>query len=351
MISGSPVRQRPRLVAVPAYVLGTLVMLLFGIARPVSAHEVRPALLQVAEQSDHSLSVLWKQPAAGEFAVHLVPQLSGGGLDEAPVSVRAAASYVIKEWRIPAGRAAQLDGQALSIEGLEYTLVDALVTIQHADGSTWRGVLTPARRSMILHTGSLAPTSVSAFLSLGVVHVLTGFDHLLFVFGLLLLVDRRWGVLKTITAFTVAHSVTLAAVTLDHVPVSTPLLNAEIALSILFLGPEILRRRRGGTSLTIQHPWAVAFAFGLLHGYGFASGLSAAGLPRDAVIWGLLAFNVGVELGQLMFVAMMLWLIHAFRVLEIQWPRPLQLAPAYLVGTVGAFWTLQRVSLLLAGPG
>jgi hydrogenase/urease accessory protein HupE len=178
-------------------------------------------------------------------------------------------------------------------------------------------------------------------------HILLGVDHLLFVLGLLLIVESRRMLVKTITAFTVAHSLTLAIATLGYASAPVLPLNAAIALSILFLGPEIVRARRGGTSLTIRHPWVVAFAFGLLHGFGFATGLRELGLPRGEIPLALLLFNVGVELGQLGFVALVILLERSFRTLEIAWPRPVRALPVYTVGILGAFWFLQRTAILL----
>ena len=145
--------------------------------------------------------------------------------------------------------------------------------------------------------------------------------------------------LKTITSFTVAHSITLGIATLGYASVPLPPLNAVIALSILFLGPEIVRSWRGGTSLTIRHPWVVAFAFGLLHGFGFAAEIPQA----------LLLFNVGVELGQVAFVLLVILLERSFRTLEVHWPRWVQLAPGYTVGSLGAYWTIQRTVILIGG--
>ena len=178
---------------------------------------------------------------------------------------------------------------------------------------------------------------------------LLGADHLLFVLGLLLIVSSRWMLVKTITSFTVAHSVTLAVATLGWASAPLPPLNAAIALSILFLGPEIVRTWRGESSFTIRHPWVVAFAFGLLHGFGFASGLAAMGLPRAEIPVALLLFNLGVELGQLAFVLLVVLLERSFRVLEVRWPRLVQRLPGYAVGTLGAFWTIQRTLILLTG--
>ena len=155
--------------------------------------------------------------------------------------------------------------------------------------------------------------------------------------------------LKTVTAFTVAHSLTLAVATLGYAAVPVVPLNVAIALSILFLGPEIVRSWRGETSFTIGHPWVVAFLFGLLHGFGFASALTSAGLPRHELPLALVSFNVGVELGQLGFIGLILALERSFRILEIRWPRWVEVLPGYAVGSLGAFWTVQRVSLLLGG--
>ena len=187
----------------------------------------------------------------------------------------------------------------------------------------------------------------STYVVHGIRHILFGPDHLLFVLGLLLIVKDRWMLLKTITAFTVAHSITLAIATLGYANAPTLPLNAAIALSILFLGPEIVKVWRGESSFTIRHPWVVAFAFGLLHGFGFASALTSAGLPSNELPWALLSFNVGVEIGQVGFVVLILLLERAFRVLEIQWPRMVAALPGYTVGSLGAFWTIQRVAMLI----
>jgi hypothetical protein len=180
-------------------------------------------------------------------------------------------------------------------------------------------------------------------------HILQGIDHLLFVLGLLLIVGSRYTLLKTITAFTIAHSITLGIATLGYASAPVQPLNAAIALSILFLGPEIVRVWRGETSFTIRHPWVVAFAFGLLHGFGFASGLNTIGLSKVEIPMALLLFNVGVEIGQLFFVLIIVLLERSFRILEIRWPRWAEALPAYTVGSLGAFWTIQRVAIMVGG--
>jgi hydrogenase/urease accessory protein HupE len=188
--------------------------------------------------------------------------------------------------------------------------------------------------------------SSAEYLVLGFHHILMGIDHLLFVLGLLIIVGDRRMLIKTITAFTVAHSITLAIATLGYASISGPPLNAAIALSILFLGPEIVRVWRGETSFTIRHPWVVAFGFGLLHGFGFASGLSTVGLPKVEIPLALLMFNIGVELGQIVFVVLILLIYRSLRVLAFRWPRWLEFVPGYMIGCLGAFWTIQRTWMM-----
>jgi HupE / UreJ protein len=152
--------------------------------------------------------------------------------------------------------------------------------------------------------------------------------------------------IKTVTAFTVAHSITLAAATLGYVRPPAPPIEAGIVLSILFLGLEIIRASRGGTSFTIRHPWVAAFAFGLLHGFGFASAMSTGGLPPSDIPLALLSFNVGVEIGQLVFVALVLLLMRGLNMLRVSWPRRAELLPAYVVGSLAAFWLVQRLAVM-----
>ena len=216
-----------------------------------------------------------------------------------------------------------------------------------ADGSQATHVVRPTKPWTELRGERPWHETSWEYLFLGFNHILLGVDHLLFVLGLLLIVKSRMMLVKTITSFTLAHSITLGIATLGYAQAPLPPLNAAIALSILFLGPEIVRARRGQTSLTIRHPWLVAFAFGLLHGFGFASGLTEMGLPEGEVPLALLLFNVGVELGQIGFVVLVVLLERSFRTLEVLWPRWAQALPGYAVGTLGAFWTIQRTGILL----
>jgi hypothetical protein len=242
-----------------------------------------------------------------------------------------------------------LQGRVIAIAGLEATLTDVLVRVHYANGVEETHLLRPTTPSVTLRGTPGKGARVFSYLRLGIEHILLGVDHLLFVLGLLLIVASRWMLLKTVSAFTVAHSLTLAIATLGYARAPAASLNAAVALSILFLGPEIVRKWHGGTSLTIRHPWAVAFVFGLLHGFGFASGLTAMGLPHNEIPLALLLFNVGVEIGQVCFVALVLLLERSFQVLEIRWPRLVELFPGYVVGSLGAYWAIQRTVMLLGG--
>lgn len=315
------------------------------LARPAAAHEVRPAFLEIDQTGPASYSVTWKQPTLGDVAVHLVPRLSNGWLDGEPKDQYAAAGYLIKTWAVSAAGPAPLAGSRVAIDGLDQTITDAFVRVRLRNGQSFDGIARPETPSLTIALVNGSAMSGLDFLTLGLRHILTGPDHLLFVLGLLLLVRDRWTLLKTVSAFTLAHSVTLAAATFGLVSLPLPLLNALIALSILFLAPEIIRARRGGTSLTIRRPWLIAFGFGLLHGLGFASGLSGLGLDRKALLLALVLFNVGVEIGQMLFVALVLALRRAFRLMQIAWPPVLAAAPTYAIGALGAAWTLQYAAI------
>ena len=312
------------------------------------AHETRPIYLEIKETEPGQFSVLWRTPVLAGMRLPVVLKLPDDvrNLKE-PATQELTDSLLERRW-IDAGPNG-LAGKRIEFPGLQLTITDVLVRIERLDGTQQTELVRPPRPwiEFAAPRGTLATAGV--FLTQGVEHILLGVDHLLFVLGLLLIVATPWMLVKTITAFTVAHSITLAIATLGYAHVPAAPLNAAIALSILFLGPEIVRAWRGETSFTIRHPWVVAFAFGLLHGFGFASGLAAIGLPQADIPLALLMFNVGVEIGQLAFVALVLALVRAFRVLEVHWPRPVELAPAYVVGALGAYWTIQRVVLMVEG--
>lgn len=229
-----------------------------------------------------------------------------------------------------------------------------MLTARWADGSSARqffartsDVIEVPLHALAAGSGSIADAA-GRYLGVGTQHILVGIDHLLFVFGLLLIVNGPWMLVKTITAFTLAHSITLALATLGLVHVPSGPVEAAIALSIAFLGAEILRARQGRPGLTASKPWVAAFAFGLLHGLGFAGALTELGLAPREIPLALLFFNVGVEIGQLMFVAAILALAWALRQLQVSCPRWAEPLPAYAIGTVAAFWFIERTSAMVA---
>ena len=317
-------------------------------APPAIAHEVRPGYLELTENAPGSYAFLWKKPSGGEVELQIAPVVPSSCRLVTPGSERLTPGAVVVRGTLecPEG----LAGKTIAIAGLDATITDVLLRVNHADGRLETHLLRPTSPALTFGGGGGTAERALGYLQLGTQHILLGVDHLLFVLGLMLIVADRWMLVKTLTAFTVAHSITLALATLGQIDVPPLPLNAAIALSILFLGPEIVRAWRGGSSFTIRHPWVVAFAFGLLHGIGFASGMTAMGLPQDEIPLALLLFNLGVEFGQLAFVTLVVLLERAFRVLEIDWPTAVKRLPGYLVGTLGAFWTLQRTLALLGAP-
>ncbi len=314
------------------------------------AHEIRPALLQIVEREPGWFDVVWKVPMRGNMVLRLEPVLPESMEPVGRGSVRVTPGASVQQ-RTLKTNGASIVGETIAIEGLSSLQIDVLVRIELADGTVHSVILRPSSPSFVIPARPSSLQLAWSYFLIGVKHILEGVDHLLFVLGLLLIVRNTRMLIKTVTAFTVAHSITLAIATLGLARTPLPPLNVLIALSILFLGPEIVRVWRGQTSFTIRHPWVVAFAFGLLHGFGFASGLEMIGLPTRELVLALLMFNVGVEAGQLFFVVLILAMIRSFRILEIHWPRWAELTPGYAVGSLGAFWAIQRSVMMFTGTG
>jgi len=299
------------------------------------AHEVRPAYLEIKESAPNHYDIIWRTPVNAGMRLPIHLQLPNDVRNVTASTVQELAGSLLERRAIEVDGG--LGGKRIQFIGLQGTITDVLVRVELLSGRSWTTIVRPSQASIEITPikGKLAVAG--GYVVEGIRHILFGADHLLFVLGLLLIVNNRWMLLKTITAFTVAHSITLAIATLGYAQVPTLPLNVAIALSILFLGPEIAKVWRGESSFTIRHPWVVAFAFGLLHGFGFASALTSAGLPSNELPIALLSFNVGVEIGQVGFVILILLLERAYRILEIRWPRPIALLPGYTVGSLGAF--------------
>ena len=306
------------------------------------AHEIRPGYLNIKEDADHSLQITWKQPVMGEYAIPLHPSISSGWMVDSLAAISYTESYLVKRWQIPANHAS-LDEQTISIAGLEKTITDVLVQVTLLNNISFTYLIKPIQPFVKLNLSKPQSPPVWQYIQLGIYHIWSGYDHLLFVLGLLLLVTKRSRLIWTITAFTVAHSITLALATLHLINVSASFTEAAIALSIVFLAVELMRHYKGTNGFAYNYPWLVSFMFGLLHGLGFASALQDVGLPENNIPLALFLFNVGVEAGQLAFVFMMLLLIAGIRRTRFQLPQWSYKLPAYMIGTMAMYWFIERV--------
>jgi len=304
------------------------------------AHELRPAYLGVTETGAGEYHVLWKTPRLGDLQLALEPDF-GDDTTRSAVTRTTPPGASVEEWTL---HAPDLAGRTVTIRGLEATMTDALVRIDRLDGSSCTLRLRPAEPSAVIPARPGRLGVAAAYGRLGVEHILTGFDHLLFVLALILIARGGWRVVRTATAFTVSHGLTLTAATLGYVHVPPAPVEATIALSIVFVARELYVQVQGRPSLTARAPWLVALSFGLLHGLGFAGALSEAGLPASHVPLALLFFSVGVEVGHVLFIAAVLALLASGRRLRVAPPRWARLAPACAIGAVASFWLFQRLS-------
>ena len=328
--------------------LACMAVVLVGLypAMQVNAHEIRPALLDIKERDSGWFDVTWKIPTRGDRTLAITPQL--------PDSLELLGSPSVKD--IPGARIEHstyksndepLTGKTIVIDGLSALQTDVLLHIQLADGTTHSAILRPGSPEFTIPLQASKLEVAGSYWRMGVVHILKGVDHLLFVLALLLIVSGFGPVITAVTAFTVAHSITLALATLGFVHVPSAPTEAIIALSILFLASEIIRQRNGEIGLTERYPWMIAFIFGLFHGLGFAGALSAIGVPQHEVPLALFMFNVGVETGQLLFIAVVLSLFKLLRRLPVTVPQGAWRVLPYGIGGVAAFWTIQRVMSFL----
>ncbi len=318
-------------------------LLAISFATSSHAHESRPAYLELDESRPSAFDVLWRRPARGDMVLSMQPVFPEHCVQQDMRARYLQAGAMVERWSVDCGEQG-LVGYPIRIEGLQTTLTDVLVRVTLADGITHTQILRPNNVAFTLE-GALSKWKVSAdYFRLGVEHILGGIDHLLFVLALLLIVSGTRRLIATITAFTVAHSLTLAAATLGWVHVPQQPVEAVIALSILFVAGEILHARRGRPGITMRWPWLVAFTFGLLHGFGFAGALTEVGLPQQEIPLALLAFNLGVEAGQIIFIGGVIGFLALLKRLvkaPVPWGVP---AAAYGIGGMSAFWVVERVS-------
>ena len=324
-----------------------LLIVLLAILAPMSGafgHESRPAYLEINETAPHRYDVLWRTPLLSGMRLPVVLKLPDEARNVTEPATRELPDSIVERRLVetPDG----LAGKRIEFVGLQATITDVLVRLQMRDGSQSTTLVHPSQPWIEIAT-SRGPFAVAgAYLMHGIEHILFGFDHLLFVLALVLIV-RSWRVLLwTITAFTLAHSITLSLATLGVVHVPGPPVEAAIALSILLLACEIVRLGRGQASLTARWPWVVAFSFGLLHGFGFAGALIDIGLPRGDVPLALFAFNVGVELGQLAFIFAVLGAMRLAKLVGTPALVERHALPVatYAIGTLAAFWFIERLT-------
>jgi hypothetical protein len=320
------------------------VVVLIGLFTAMSANadEIRPALLDIKEQNTGLFAVTWKVPMRGDRVLAITPQL--------PNSLELLGSPTIQD--MPGARiehttyknnGESLTGKTIVIDGLLAVQTDVLLLIQLQDGTQHSAILRPASPEFTIPLEASKLQVAGDYWRMGTIHILEGIDHLLFVLALLLIVSGLGPLVKAVTAFTVAHSITLALATLGFVNVPAAPTEAIIALSILFLATEIVHKHNGQFSLTESYPWAIAFIFGLFHGLGFAGALSEIGVPQHEVPLALFMFNVGVETGQLSFIAVVLGLLALFKRLPLATPEGAWRLLPYGIGSVAAFWTIERV--------
>ena len=309
---------------------------------PAAAHEVRPGYLEISEVGDGRYDVLFKTPSRGGLRLRLQAILPESCSPTTPVSARLTRDALFERWTVRCE--SSLAGETIAIGGLNALLTDVLVRIQPLEGSTVTVRVRPGSSSFVVPRDPAIWQIAVTYLLLGVEHIVGGIDHLLFVLALILIVSARWVLFQTVTAFTVAHSLTLAAASLGYVGMPGAPVEAVIALSIVFLASELARDRMGQPGLTSKHPWLVAFTFGLLHGFGFAGALSEIGLPERQIPVALLLFNIGVELGQLVFVAGVLAVLAFSRFIRVPQPVWGWRVPTYSIGCLASFWAIERVA-------
>jgi len=335
-----------RLVARPILALTALLVGALGFCSSSYGHALQPGYLELRLIDTDLYAVIWKTPVVGGRPMAIVAQLPENCDPRTPVQpIWDGVAYVAR-WTAscPGG----LEGGVIHVDGLNQTSTDVLVRFDFADGASQAHRLTASDTSFMVPTQPSRLEVLRTYLLLGIEHILSGVDHLLFVLALLLLVKGTRRVIVTVTAFTLAHSLTLAGATLGFVHMPGPPVEAAIALSIAFVASEIIHSRRGKPGLTEQYPWIVAFTFGLLHGFGFAGALTEIGLPQKSIPTALLFFNVGVEIGQLLFIAGVFAIFALARqiIQRVSMPQPAWAwaVPPYAIGSLAVFWVIERIA-------
>lgn len=315
-------------------------LLWLGLGTSVWADQLRPGYLELKQRDERIWSVIWKAPVIGGLATRAQPAFPSFCSFNPDAARLEGAAVLVKGW-LTCSR--PLAGAQVGLKGIEASFTDALVRIAPLDGPPQAERLTSSRPLIRVATKPDRWQVARTYLVLGIEHILAGYDHLLFVVALVLLLLRPWTVIKAATAFTIAHTITLAGTTMGLFGLAQAPVEATIALSIVFLAVEIAKRRDSELRLSERIPWAIAFLFGLLHGFGFAGALREIGLPEGDVPMALLTFNVGVEIGQLLIITSVIVAIELIRRIRPALLRPATITASYAIGTIASYWFIERM--------
>ena len=330
-----------QMLALTAFLVGAI-----GFSALSLGHALQPGYLEIRLIDKELYAAVWKKPAVNSRPMAITAKLPQSCDPRTPVEPIWDGSAYIARWTLRCSGG--LEGGVIRIDGLDQTKTDVLVRFDFADGASQTHRLTPSDSSFTVPSQPSRLEVVRTYLLLGFKHILSGIDHLMFVLALLLLVKGVRRLIVTVTAFTIAHSLTLAGATLGFVQIPGPPIEATIALSIMFVASEIIHSRQGIPGLTQKYPWVVAFTFGLLHGFGFAGALAQIGLPQASIPIALLFFNVGVEIGQLLFIASVFAAIalaqQVTRRIDVPRPTWAWAVPPYVIGVIASYGIIQRVA-------
>ena len=331
-------------------ILRLIVVALFSltVTQVAHAHRFAPSLLKVNEIADQQYNMVWKTPAQGTSNVPLRPVWPDSCEVKNASPPQMEGTGKVSSWQLHCSGLGEdgLVGETLGVAGLGANQASAMVMVSLLDGRQYQQVLNAEQPEFVVPLESSAGNVMSDYSLLGIEHIWGGIDHLLFVFGLLLLVGGGTRLLWTITAFTVGHSITLSLVTLGYFDYPVALVEFTIALSIFVLAVELTRVRKH--DMLWRNPWWLAGGFGLLHGMGFAGALAETGLPQDNLPLALLFFNVGIEIGQIAFILVVLALWMLVRRPLAPWQDRLLPIPVYVLGALSAMWCIERGLEVLA---
>jgi len=331
------------------FLLPLMILLLGSIGNicSVYGHALQPGYLELQRVEDEQYQAIWKVPTVRERPMAITAKLPEQCENRIPTQQLFDGNAFISRWTTKCNSG--LEGGVIQIDGLEKTTTDVLVQFEFEDGTIESRRLTPENPSFTIPQQPGSFEVVKTYLVLGIDHILSGIDHLLFVLALILLVKGLRSLIATITAFTIAHSLTLVAATLGFVHVPVAPTEAVIALSIVFVAAEIINSHRGRQGMAGRYPWRIAFVFGLLHGLGFAGALAEIGLPQSSIPLALLFFNLGIEIGQLLFVAVVLATVYLFQQIasRIDFPdwRWTWVVPPYVIGSLAVYWVIERMTM------